>query len=236
MEKIEFDINGIHAILYGRNTERVYLFIHGKSGFKEEAEAFAEIVCKREYQVLAVDLPEHGARKSESNFFVPWVVVPELKSIMDYSKGYWKDISLRANSIGAWFSLSAFRHEKFTRCLFVSPVLDMELLIKNMMQWASVTEEMLKEQKQISTNFGETLDWEYFQYAKTHPISEWNSPTAILYAEKDNLTDMNTIDAFVNQYGCRVTVMKNGEHWFHTQEQLKVLRAWEDTMSGLLSL
>ena len=57
-------------------------------------------------------------------------------------------------------------------------------------------------------------------------ITQWDSPTAILYAGKDHLTARETVDDFARRFGCTVTVMENGEHWFYTEEQLAVLDAW----------
>ena len=56
-------IGDIPAVLYGGQAERVWLYVHGKAGCKEEGEPFARIVCPEGWQVLAIDLPEHGARR-----------------------------------------------------------------------------------------------------------------------------------------------------------------------------
>ncbi|WP_154653084.1 hypothetical protein [Faecalispora sporosphaeroides] len=48
-----------------------------------------------------------------------------------YARQGWGSIALRATSIGAWFSMQAFAEEKFEKALFVSPVLGMEKLIRN---------------------------------------------------------------------------------------------------------
>ncbi len=74
-------------------------------------------------------------------------------------KGSCSSISLYACSLGAYFSLVAWRDVIFRKCLFLSPVLDMERLIRNMMRWTGVTEERLREEKEIPTSFGETLSW-----------------------------------------------------------------------------
>ena len=225
--KIEqFIIQGIPAVLYGDSGERLFLYIHGKMGRKEEAAGLAEIVCPKGYQVLSIDLPGHGARTNELNRFVPWDVVPELQAVFAFARKRWKKISLYANSIGAYFSLIAFQEAKLEKSLFVSPVLDMEKLIRDMMGWAGVTQEQLKEVGEIPTAFGETLSWQYLTYAAEHRITGWNSPTAILYAGQDHLTAQNTVEDFARRFGCTVTVMEQGEHWFHTEEQLAVLDAW----------
>lgn len=226
MQKSNFKMEHSPAVLWGETADRIYLFIHGKSGNKEEAERFAEIVCAKGWQVLSIDLPEHGERGSEKEAFDPWHVVPELQSVMFCLKSRWGKIGLRANSIGAWFSMLTFGEETFEKCLFVSPVLDMERLICNMMRWASVSEETLQRRQKIKTDFGETLSWKYLTYVKEHPILKWNSPTSILYAGKDNLTEHCVVDSFCTRFHSELSVMETGEHWFHTPEQLAFLNQW----------
>ena len=48
----------------------------------------------------------------------------------------------------------------------------------------------------------------------------------ILYGEKDNLTAYGTIFEFVQRTNSTLSIMKNGEHWFHTDEQMKFLDEW----------
>ena len=223
---IQFTVHHIPAILYGDSSDNLFLYIHGKMGRKEEAARIAEIVCPKGYQVLSIDLPGHGERTGEMKRFVPWEVVPELQAVCGFAWQRWEKISLYANSIGAYFSLLALRDAKLEKSLFVSPILDMEKLIRDMMDWAGVTQEQLQQAGEIPTAFGETLSWSYLTYAAEHRITEWDSPTAILYAGHDHLTARETVDAFAKRFGCTVTVMENGEHWFHTEEQLAVLDAW----------
>ena len=219
-------VQEIPAVLYGDSSESLFLYIHCKMGCKEEAARFAEIVCPKGYQVLSIDLPGHGERTGEMEWFVPWEVVPELKAVYGFAQQRWKKISLYANSIGAYFSLLAFQKAKLEKSLFVSPILYMEKLIRDMMGWAGVTQEQLKEVGETPTAFGETLSWKYLTYAAENRITKWDSPTAILYAGQDYLTARKTVDDFAQRFGCMVTVMENGEHWFHTEEQLAVLDAW----------
>ena len=216
----------IPAILYGDRSEPLFLYIHGKMGCKEEATHFSKIVCPKGYQVLSIDLPGHGERTGEMERFVPWEVVPELRTVYGFAQQRWKKISLYANSIGAYFSLLAFWESKLEKSLFVSPILDMEKLIRDMMGWAGVTQEQLQQAGEIPTAFGETLSWKYLTYGLEHRITKWDSPTAILYAGQDHLTTRQTVEDFAQRFGCTVTVMENGEHWFHTEEQLAVLDTW----------
>ena len=228
MEEIRFNIGAIPAVAYGAPSERVWLFVHGKQGRKEEGQLFAQTVCPNGWQVISIDLPGHGERAGEGMAaFDPWHVVPELRTVMDALRKRWKHVALRATSIGAWFSMLTFEDAQPERALFVSPVLDMDALITRMMGWAGVTEAELKARGTIPTDFGETLDWSYRQYAKDHPIQRWDCPTAILYAGGDTLTERETVETFAERFGCGLTVYSEGEHWFHTPEQLCVLKDWE---------
>lgn len=227
MTEKQFLIDQIPAVLYGEPSQRAYLFVHGQCGCKEEGEAFAEIACPAGYQVLAIDLPEHGVRKGEESRFNPWTVVPELQAVLRYMESRWSEISLRANSIGAHFSMLAFAGEELHKALFVSPIVNMERLIADMMHWAGVTEQELHEKGEIATNFGQTLSWRYLTWEREHPVQNWRCPTAILYAGQDNMTARKTVEQFVAAHNAKLTIMGNGEHWFHTPEQLAVLQAWE---------
>lgn len=93
-------IDQIPAVLYGESSGRVWLFLHGQHGCKEEAAAFAEIACAAGARELAVDLPCHGARKARAESFTPWAVAPELQDVMSYAQGRWEEISIRATHRG----------------------------------------------------------------------------------------------------------------------------------------
>ena len=130
-----------------------------------------------------------------------------------------------ANSIGAFFAMSALDETLVDRAYFISPVVDMESLIGNMMQWANVTEQELAQRGEAPTDFGETLSWRYLRYVRQHSIA-WNVPTRILYGEHDNLTSLETVSAFARRHHAKLTVMPGGEHWFHTPEQMRFLDQW----------
>ncbi|MDD5936354.1 MAG: alpha/beta hydrolase [Clostridiales bacterium] len=222
------NIDEIPAILWGEESDNVYIYVHGKFGSKEDAGRFAEIVCKKGWQVLSFDLPEHGDRKIEKDCFDPWHVVPEMKEIMRFVKSSWVKVSLMGNSIGAWFAMLSFVEIKFDQCLFVCPILDMERLIINMMEDASVSLKELKDKKKIVTESGEVLSWKYLMYSKDYAIERWSSPTHIFYAEEDELTSRDTVDLFVDKFNCQLEVLKNSKHWIHTKEQVAVLEEWLD--------
>ncbi len=189
------------------------IYIHGKGGSAAEAERYKPIFPSD--TVIGFDY------KSET----PWDAQKEFSDYFDSVSVGFEKVYLIANSIGAYFSLCSLGEKKIEKAFFISPIVNMEKLIRDMMTWANITENELKEKKEIPTAFGETLSWEYLVWVRNNPI-EWNIPTDILYGEKDNLQSIDTINAFAEKFGAKVTVMKNGEHWFHTDEQMAFLDNW----------
>lgn len=126
---------------------------------------------------------------------------------------------------GALFSLHPLDGKGIADALFFSPIVDMEKPIEDMMRWSNVTEAALRTRKEIPTAFGETLSWAYLCYVREHPIV-WDVPTCILYGGKDDLTSTETVSAFAQRIGASLTVMEDGEHWFHTDEQMRFLDSW----------
>lgn len=218
-------IENIPTIIWGQQSEKVYLYIHGQGGNKEEAKTAGEILCPLGWQILSIDLPGHGERKEE-NSFDPWHAVPEIQAAMKFARERWKEVSLFAVSIGAWFSMESLKEEKLEKCLFVSPVIDMKELIGKMMEWAGITEEQLKREGEIQTASGWRLSWKYWRYAVEHPVRKWGNKTEILYGEKDNMISRESIERFIGRFGGRLTVMETGGHWFHTEEEIEFLRKW----------
>lgn len=215
-------------VCYGETSDQVCLFLHGQCGYKEEAERFAQIAVPKGWQVVGIDLPEHGQRQGQPERLLPWTVVPELRQVWGALEQRWQRFALRANSIGAWFALLALAGKPVERCLFVSPVVDMENMIQNMMTWAGVTEERLQAEVEIPTEMGQTLSWDYLTYVRQHPVHALCPRTEILYGDRDDLVLQPVVERFAQEEGANLTVVPGGEHWFHTPEQLAVLGQWEE--------
>ncbi len=221
MKTEEIFIGSVPVAVYGEDTGRAFLFVHGQGGNKEEAERFAKIAQGFGYQVFGVDLPEHNGRRDGARL-LPWVVVPELTAVMQHIKSRAKSVLVRANSIGAWFSLLAFAGEDIEKYLLVSPLLDMENMIGGMMRAAGVSEDQLEEKKEIGD-----LSWEYLCWVRENPVRMPGGKISILYAENDEVIPRHTVDAFAVKSGGALCVMDGGEHWFHTPEQIAFMEKWE---------
>ena len=193
--------------------KKAIIYIHGKGGSSLEINQYKKSCLG--FDMIGIDYNE----------YLPWIVEKQIKSVYEKIEKTYDEIYILANSIGAYFAMHSLQKVNIKKALFISPILDMEQLILNMMNWANVSEETLCEKKEIPTNFGETLSWKYLCFVRENPII-WNIPTEILYAEKDNLTSRETVDKFIKNHNAHLTVMKNGEHWFHTEEQLIFLNNW----------
>ena len=228
MIKQNFKIHGIPAILWGDNSEKLFIAVHGNMSNKADDVILilAEKLAQLGYQVLSFDLPEHGERKDDPTPCKVQYCVKDLSTIMEYVKIKWDNISLFACSMGAYFSLLTYKDDDLKQCIFLSPVVDMERIINNMMTWFSVSEDQLKTKKEVATPIGQTLYWDYYCFVKEHPINSWNKPTAILYGSDDDLCEFDTVSNFSHQFNCDLTVMEHGEHYFHTEEQLGFFKLW----------
>ena len=193
--------------------KKAIIYIHGKGGSAAEA---------GHYQSL---FPGAAVIGFDYSAETPWEARDEFPSYFDAIRQEYDSVSLVANSIGAFFAMSALAEQPIETAYFISPIVDMEQLIKDMMTWAKVTEDELQEKREIKTAFDETLSWDYLCYVRAHPIA-WTVPTRILYGEKDHLTSLAVISAFAEKSGASLTVMPHGEHWFHTQEQMAFMDAW----------
>ena len=190
------------------------IYIHGKGGSAAESEHFLPLFPGD--HVIGLDYRSKAPRKTGA----------EIRAAIEDLKKDHESVILIANSIGAFFCLNADLDDRLIRrAYFISPVLDMERLILDMLGWAGATETDLKTKGVIPTAFGEDLCWDVLCYVRSHPI-HWDVPTNILYGSGDVLIPRETVEAFAKKHNANLTVLQGGEHWFHTEEQMRFLDDW----------
>ena len=193
--------------------KHLVVYVHGKGGSANEAEHYRPL------------FPGCEVAGFDYRAQTPWEARDEFPRYFDHLRADCDSLTLIANSIGAFFSMTSLSARHADRALFISPVVDMEKLIADMMARANVTEDELRARGEIKTGFGETLSWDWLCDVRTHPV-QWTVPTRILYGSRDNLTSPETMSAFAARINAQLTVMPGGEHWFHTPEQMRFLDRW----------
>ena len=226
MKREKKNIQKIPVICWGEPSDEIILAFHGDQSHKEDTviQLLAEIATQNGYQVWSFDLPEHGDRKGVDYALNPQNVAADVNKILHELEEQTKTFSLFGCSIGAYFGMLACQNKPIEHSLFLSPIVDMQELIKNMLLWSGLTKADLQREKIIETPI-KTLEWDYYKYVVEHPIN-WTAPTKILYGSKDNLTSRATIEKFSETPNSSLTVFNEGEHFFHTTKQLQVYQEW----------
>ena len=231
MKTEKININGIPSIIWGESSSKVLVAIHGNMSNKEDEviKILARKVVRKGYQLLSFDLPEHGERVNNKNYLCKVQnCVSDLNLIMKYAKTNFDEINLWACSMGAYFSLLAYKYENIKKCLFLSPIINMKIIIDNIMLCSNVNENELKEKQEVKTEFGQTLYWDYYKYVKDNPITNWNKETYILYGNKDNMQNEDIIKDFCNKFNGKLTILENGEHKNQKKDQISFYKNWLD--------
>ncbi len=183
--------------------KKAVLYIHGKGGNAEEAEHYKAFF--NDHDVFGLDYKAA----------TPWETREEI--LVEYERLYKKydSISIIANSIGAYFTMNALSGKKLERAFFISPIVNTEKLITDMMLWANVTEQELKEKQEIATTqifyaqevpmeykilrlvisatFGDTSDTVY-------PTLLWDEKNIVL-VDCGFIGSLSTLEKELAQYG-----------------------------------
>ena len=190
------------------------IYVHGKGGNVEDANHYKQFFDD-DFEIIGFDYKS----------LKPWDAKIEFVNYFNSIISKYNKIYLIANSIGAYFSLISLADMHIKKAMLISPIVDMERIILNMMKCENITEDELILKKEIETSFGESLSWQYLSYVRKNTI-HWDIPTNILFADNDNMTSIETITNFANKINANLTTMKDGEHWFHTEEQMIFLDKW----------
>ncbi len=227
IEKQEIDIDGVPAIIWGRDADKVILAVHGMFGNMLEGTkvVMAEVVEPLGYQVISFDMPGHGSRIETSD----WVFddcAADVRKVVDYAKENYSSICMFGDSFGAYMIATACNDVELEKRLFISPGFDMAPFMLNLYETAGVTLEQLEEEGVIVNEISMPFRWDNQVYMDEHPIESMPSPSYIFYNSGDEFFTQDSIEAWADKLGCELTVFDGGQHWLHTNEQLIAYREW----------
>lgn len=188
------------------------VYIHGQFGNKKEADFYSFYTNK--HDVIGLDYQDGN----------PWEVKDKIiKEFEDIASRY-KKVYVIANSIGAFYTYMYLSSFKIDMAFFISPLVNMKKVIEKLMKKNAISFDLLKEEKYITLKDGTKLSYDFYQSLSDK--DNWNVKTHILYGEKDKIVDHESIFNFVSNHDASLSIMKNGEHYFHTPGQLKYIRKW----------
>jgi len=107
------------------------IYVHGKGGNAAEAEHYKQLFTAGD--VVGFDYHSQNPREAKEEF-PRWV---------DQYAAKYDSVILVANSIGAFFCLSSLSDKQIDKAFFISPIVNMEKLICDMMLWADIDENEL---------------------------------------------------------------------------------------------
>ncbi len=194
--------------------DKVVVYIHGLHGSAIEIEDYSFL--KEEYDLIGLDYEDGN----------PWELEETIKSKFEEIIKPYKEVVVIANSIGAFYAYEYLSSYDIKQAFFISPIASMPQLILNIMMSNGVTRDELKEKKLIMLDDGTVLSYNFYKSLQNHK-DNWNVPTDILFGERDKLVYIeNIIEFMVSHPNTRLTIKKDAEHYFHTEEEKEFIKDW----------
>ena len=150
--------------------KHLVIYVHGKGGNANEAEHYKPFFA--ESDVIGFDYQAQN----------PWEAQKEFSSFFELHSQRYDSVTLIANSIGAFFSMSALTKKQVAQAILISPVVNMEKLIVDMMMWANVTEEELCIKRKFLRNLEKHFPGNTYVMYGNIPLSGMCQP--VFYMEK----------------------------------------------------
>ncbi|MFR9068698.1 MAG: hypothetical protein ACLVJH_19455 [Faecalibacterium prausnitzii] len=225
MEKIKLEIAGIPAVLYGKRSRRVYLYVHGKTAAQPRLPALPAQLARQAgrywLSICRSTAPGKQPGKAGAVGGHPGAaggLRPDASGMEAYP-GVWG----QHRGVVCYAGVADAKTGEGAACLpgggygKADPCPDAA---------GRGNGGAAARGREIPTDFGETLSWPYLCWVREHPL-HWKVPTQVLYADTDPLTGHTAMEQFRQQTRAHLTILEGGEHWFHTETQLAALQSWE---------
>lgn len=224
-ETEELILDGIPALRWGEPGGRAVIGVHGQFSNRRDPvmAQYGNVIASRGDQLISFDLPAHGDRQDDKAFN-PMEASPEVRTFARLARSQSTEVSLLANSIGAYFSLCDTPAGTFERAWMVSPLLDLEYYIRDIMAEYSVTDEQLEAQTVIDTPRG-VLERSYLRFVEEHP-ARLNAPSWIIRGDQDEVVPLNALSRFVGAPGVELVQVEGGQHFLGQPPHLDTVVAW----------
>lgn len=112
--KIKLEVAGVPAVLYGKRSRKVYLYVHGKTAARPRQPALPAQPARQAGRCW-LSICRSTAPEKQPGKLVPWVVTRELQAVYARMHPVWKHIRVYGVSIGAWFAMQALQTQNRRR-------------------------------------------------------------------------------------------------------------------------
>jgi|GEM_PF-684891 len=224
-EPEELLLDGVPALRWGKPGGRAVIGVHGQFSNKHDPvmARCGDVIASWGDQLITFDLPAHGDRQDDKAF-TPMDASPEVRAFARLARSQSTEVSLLANSIGAYFSLCDTPAGTFERAWMVSPLLDLEYYIRDIMAEYSVSDEQLEAQTVIDTPRG-VLERSYLRFVEEHP-ARLNAPSWMIRGDQDEMVPLNALSRFVGAPGVELVQVEGGQHFLGQPPHLDTVVAW----------
>lgn len=195
-----------------KRHDKCIIYIHGLYGNAKEAEFYSFL--NKEYDVI-------GLEYADGN---PWEVKSTIVSEFIKLTSEYKTIYLIGNSIGAFYACMYLDSFNIKAAFFISPFVNMKNYIETQLRKNKFNLKQFEKTKIIELPDKQILSYDFYQSLLNK--DNWKIKTYILYGEKDNIVDKDSIFDFVSKHNACLSIMKNAEHYFHTPSQLRFIKKW----------
>ena len=221
----EFVLDVIPALRWGKPGGRAVVGVHGQFSNKLDPvmAQCGEVIASRGDQLITFDLPTHGDRRDDK-VFNAMVTSPEVRAFAQLARSQSTEVGLLASSIGAYFSLCDTPTGTFERAWLVSPLIDLEYYIRDVMAEHSVTDEQLEAETVIDTPRA-VLEWPYLRFVEEHP-ARLDIPSWTIRGDQDEVVPLDALSRFVSAPGVELVQIEGGQHFLGQPPHLETVVAW----------
>ncbi len=221
----EFVLDGIPALRWGKPGGRAVVGVHGQFSNKLDPvmSHCGDVIALRGDQLITFDLPTHGDRQDDKAF-TAMAANPEVRAFAQLARSQSTEVGLLASSIGAYFSLCDTPAGTFERAWLVSPLIDLEYYIRDVMAEYSVTDEQLEAETVIDTPRA-VLEWPYLRFVEDHP-ARLGIPSWIIRGDQDGMVPLDALSRFVSAPGVELVQIEGGQHFLGQPPHLGTVVAW----------
>ena len=218
-------LDGVPALRWGGPGGRAVIGVHGQLGDKRDPvlARCAEVIASHGDHLLTFDLPAHGERR-DGTAFTAKAASGEVRDFVQLAREEANKISLLAISVGAYAALCDTPSGTFERAWLVSPLLDLERYVRDVMSTYSVTDERLEAKTVINTPRA-SLSWPDLCFLTEHPV-RLDMPSWTIRGSRDDVVPMEALSRFLSAPGAELVEIAGGPHFLGEPPYLDTVASW----------